>query len=192
MNPTPDFPTPTPAGACALRALSRRDFLFTAAKSVAIVSLASLPGHRLLAQGPGPQAKLAEYPRRRIGRISELRRGEPVLLQYPYPDVNCLLIKLGAVAGAGVGPDNDIVCFTTICTHMGGPLQGTYKPDLQILGACPMHLTTYDLTRHGMVVSGHATESLPQIILETAGDELYAAGVMGLIYGFVSNLERTL
>lgn len=181
----------SPATACALRAFSRREFLFTAAKSVAIVSLATLPGHNLFAQGAGPKAKLAEYPRRKIGRISELRKGEPVLLQYPYPDVNCLLIKLGAIAGAGVGPENDIVCFTTICTHMGGPLQGTYKPDLQILGACPMHLTTFDLTRHGMVVSGHATESLPQIILETEGDDIFATGVMGLIYGYGSNLERS-
>lgn len=191
MNTSSHRRTASPAAACALGALSRREFLFNAARNVAIVSLASLPGHHLFAQGAGPQAKLAEYPRRRIGRISELRRGEPILLQYPYPDVNCLLIKLGAVAGAGVGPDNDIVCFTTICTHMGGPLQGTYKPDLQILGACPMHLTTFDLTRHGMVVSGHATESLPQIMLETEGDDILAAGVMGLIYGYASNLERS-
>lgn len=69
-------------------------------------------------------------------------------------------------------------------------MEGTYKPGLQMLGACPMHFTTFDLTRHGMVVSGHATESLPQIILESEGDDLYPTGVMGLIHGYGSNLER--
>lgn len=182
-------PTASSSPACGIAALNRRSFLLLAGKGVAIVALASLPGHTL-AQSAGQKAKFARYPRRLIGRISQLETGKPVRLQYPYPEVNCLLIKLGAVAGAGVGPDHDIVAFTTICTHMGGPLEGTYKPALQILGACPMHLTTFDLTRHGMVVSGHATESLPQIILETEGDDLYAAGVMGLIYGYGSNLER--
>ena len=35
-----------------------------------------------------------------------------------------------------------------------------------------------------MVVSGHATESLPQIVLEINGDDIYAVGVMGLVYGY--------
>lgn len=190
MKTTGNSISSSPAG-CGLKAISRREFLFTAATGVAIVTLASLPGYTL-AQGTGHKAKLAYYPRRKIGQVSQLQTGKPVLLQYPYPEVNCLLIKLGAVAGAGVGPEHDIVCFTTICTHMGGPLEGTYKPEQQILGACPMHLTTFDLTRHGMVVSGHATESLPQIVLETDGDDIYAAGVLGLIYGYAANLERAI
>ena len=55
------------------------------------------------------------------------------------------------------------------------------------MGPCPSHLSTYDLTRHGMVVAGHATEGLPQVLLETRGDDIYAVGVMGLIYGFSNN-----
>ena len=73
---------------------------------------------------------------------------------------------------------------------MGGPLQGTYKPEHQVLGACPLHLSTFDLTRHGMVVSGHATESLPQVLLETENDDILATGVMGLIYGYSANLAN--
>ena len=34
-----------------------------------------------------------------------------------------------------------------------------------------------------MVISGHATESLPQIILELDGDDLFATGIAGLTYG---------
>lgn len=156
---------------------------------VAIVALASLPGHAL-AQMAGREVKLARYPRRLVGRLSRLETGKPVRFAYPYEQTPCMLVKLGVVAGAGIGPQDDVVAFTTTCTHMGGSLEGTYKPDLQILGSCPMHLTTFDLTRHGMVISGHATESLPQVMLETEGDNIYAAGVMGLIYGYGSNLKR--
>jgi arsenite oxidase small subunit len=89
-----------------------------------------------------------------------------------------------------VGPGSDVVAFNLTCPHQGGPLHGTYKPEHQILGACPLHLTTFDLTRHGMVVSGHATESLPQIVLETQGEDIYAVGVLGLVYGFSANVRN--
>jgi arsenite oxidase small subunit len=99
-----------------------------------------------------------------------------------------MLVKLGVPAGGGVGPQQDIVAFSTLCTHMGGPLAGQYRGQHKVLGPCPFHLTTFDLTKHGMVVSGQATESLPQIVLETRGDDIWATGVMGLIYGYHSNL----
>ena len=51
-------------------------------------------------------------------------------------------------------------------------------------------MTTFDLTRHGMVVSGHATESLPQIVLEIVGDDIFAVGAQGLIYGYSANVGR--
>ena len=38
-----------------------------------------------------------------------------------------------------------------------------------------------------MVVSGHATLGLPQILLEIEGDEIVATGVMGLLYGHHDN-----
>ena len=55
-------------------------------------------------------------------------------------------------------------------------------------GPCPTHLTTFDLTRHGIVIAGHATESLPQITLEVQGDDIYASGVLGLVFGRRDNL----
>ena len=39
----------------------------------------------------------------------------------------CMLVKLGRAAGGGVGSEGDIVAFSTLCTPMGGPLQGTYN-----------------------------------------------------------------
>jgi arsenite oxidase small subunit len=38
-----------------------------------------------------------------------------------------------------------------------------------------------------MLVSGHATESLPQIVLEVDGPDVVATGVMGLLSGYSAN-----
>lgn len=162
--------------------MSRRQFLLAGG---AVVTLAALPG---LAQAAALQALKADYPKVRIGKLSALKEGVPLDFAYPYPGVRNILVKLGAPAGAGIGKDGDVVAFNQQCTHMGGPLDGTYKAKHQVLGPCPLHLTTFDLTRHGMVVSGHGTESLPQILLETQGDDIYAVGVMGLIWGYSANV----
>lgn len=162
--------------------MSRRQFLLSGGT---MVMLMAAPGLGLAAP---MQALKADYPKVKIGRLSALKQGVPMEFSYPYPNVRNILVKLGAPAGAGVGKDADVVAFNQQCTHMGGPLQGTYKAQHQVLGPCPLHLTTFDLTRHGMVVSGHATESLPQIVLETRGDDIYAVGVLGLIHGYSANL----
>lgn len=169
------------AAAC----MNRREFLLSGGLAITVVALAGVPG---CAAGPQPLALEATYPRQRIGSLSALKTGVPVEFAYPYPTVQNILVKLGVPAGGGVGSEDDVVAFNQQCTHMGGPMQGTYKPVHQVLGPCPLHLTTFDLTRHGMVVSGHATESLPQIVLEAQGDAIYAVGVLGLVYGYGSNL----
>ncbi len=170
--------------------LSRRAFLLRGGLAVTVVTLTGFPGVGLGQVEPA-KALLASYPRRKIGSLAALKPGEPVEFVYPYPNVSNILVRLGARAGGGVGPDEDIVAFNQQCTHMGGPLQGTFKPQHQVFGPCPIHLTTFDLTRHGMVVSGHATESLPQIVLETEGDDIYAVGVLGLLHNYASNLARS-
>lgn len=159
--------------------MSRRQFLLSGGAVMAVVGLSGMPG---LAEAA--QLLKASYPRQKIGSLSALKSGVPVDFNYPYPDVRNILVKLGVEAGGGIGSQQDIVAFNQQCTHMGGPLDGTYKPEHQVLGPCPLHLTVFDLTRHGMVASGHATESLPQIVLELQGDDIYAVGVMGLVYGY--------
>lgn len=165
--------------------MSRRSFLLAGGSVVTVVALGAIPG---LAQAQTQYALKAAYPRQRIGKLSALVKGKPVEFKYPYPNVSNILVKLGAPAGGGIGPQQDIVAFNQSCTHMGGPLHGTYKDEHQVFGPCPLHLTTFDLTRHGMVVAGHATESLPQIVLEASGDEIYAVAVLGLIYGYAHNV----
>jgi len=170
--------------------MSRRGFLLAGGLSVTTVALGAMPGIALGANPPVMALK-ASYPRQKIGKLSALARGKPVQFKYPYPSVDNIVVKLGAPAGGGVGPESDVVAFNLQCTHMGGPLHGTYKEAHQILGPCPLHLTTFDLTRHGMVVAGHGTESLPQIVLETTGDDIYAVAVLGLLYGYAHNVTGT-
>ncbi|MDD5296147.1 MAG: arsenate reductase (azurin) small subunit [Rhodocyclaceae bacterium] len=160
--------------------MSRRQFLLAGG---ALVTLSAL-GVSSQAEAAPLHALLAKYPKLKIGRLSALKTGEPLTFAYPYPDVRNILVRLGTRAGGGIGPDQDVVAFNQQCTHMGGPLEGTFKNKYQALGPCPLHLTTFDLTRYGMVISGHGTESLPQILLALEGDDIHAVGVQGLVYGY--------
>lgn len=167
--------------------VSRRQFLLGAG---AAVTLLTLPGWlRRVGMPVQVQAQVAEYPRQRIGQLSQLQPGEPVPFNYPWDHLYSanFLIKLVQPAGGGVGPDKDVVAFNSFCTHQGGPLTGKFNAKVGLAGPCPLHWTTFDLTRYGMVVSGHATLGLPQIILETEGDDIYATGVLGLIFGYYNN-----
>jgi arsenite oxidase small subunit len=163
--------------------VTRRQFLFIGAATVTAVTLSGLLPGALF------RADVAAYVGIKIGTLSGLRADEPQEFRYPWDHPNCLnyLIKLGVPAGGGIGPDGDVVAFNTICPHMGTSLVNTYKGEHQVMGPCPSHLSTYDLTRHGMVVAGHATQGLPQILLEAQEDDIYATGVMALIYGFGDN-----
>lgn len=164
--------------------LSRRGFLFAGASTMI---LSSIPG---FAADVALQKQMMD--RKKIGSLSQLKIDEPVEFRYPSAEKSFShqLIKLGVSAGGGVGAEQDIVAFSLFCPHMGGPLHGTYKGHHKVMGPCPMHLTTFDLTRHGMLVSGHATQSLPQVILEVEGDDIFAVGIMGLIYGRHNNFAQ--
>jgi arsenite oxidase small subunit len=167
--------------------LDRRRFLLASGGVTMTSMLLNLPG--VVGE---LHAEVAEYPRKKIAKLSDLKADTPINFQ--YPDKNPLhgmsfLVKLGEEAGGGVGPKKDIVAFSSLCTHMGGLMVGAYRKEDKIAGPCPLHLTTFDLTRHGMVVAGHATESLPQVVLEVEGGDIYAKGILGLVYGKRDNLD---
>jgi len=167
--------------------MTRRQFLLTSGTATATVMLMMKFG---AAQAAVP-AVVTNYPRKLIGKLSSLQNDKP--LAFSYPDdgdyAESLLVKLGTEGGGGVGPKKDVVAFNYYCTHQGGSLDGTYKAATKSLGACPLHLSTFDLTRHGIVISGQAYQSVPQVLLEIEGDNIYAVGMMGLIYGRNSNLK---
>lgn len=167
--------------------MSRRSFLLTSGTATATVMVTmNMDG----AQAQVP-ATVATYPRKKIASLSELQNDVPI--DFDYPDDGAfatgMLVKLGTEGGGGIGPEKDVVAFNYFCTHQGGDLTDTYKGDTKSLGACPLHLSTYDLTRHGILISGQAYQSLPQVLLELDDDDIYAVGVFGLIFGRYDNLQ---
>ncbi|MBI5894151.1 MAG: arsenate reductase (azurin) small subunit [Deltaproteobacteria bacterium] len=163
---------------------TRRQFLFMSGAATATVFLSGIPGFG----AARVEAVVAKYPKQKIGKLSALKQDMPVTFAYPSKDIKNILVKLGVPAGGGIGSNKDVVAFNPVCTHMGGNLEKAYNAEHKILGQCPLHLSTFDLTRHGIIISGHATESLPQIELELEGDDIYATGVIGLVYGRNSNI----
>ena len=173
--------------------MNRREFMlfgYTAIVAANTISLTLLPGS---AYADEQKAQVAGYPRMKIAKLSELKNHEPVDFQYPDKEKGsqCTLVKMGGVeAGGGIGFNKDIVAFSTLCTHQGGPLMGTYRAtdEHRTMGPCPLHLSLYDLRRHGIIVSGQAYQSIPQVLLELDGDDIYAVGMLGLLFGRNTNL----
>lgn len=172
--------------------ISRRQFLMytgAAAGAASVMSITMFPG---TAQASEAKARVIGYPRKLLGKLSELNTNEPLYFNYPDdgPNTQGILVKMGVPAGGGLGPKQDVVGFSLMCTHQGGPMNGAYKVvgEHRVLGQCPFHLSTFDMRRHGIIVSGQAYESLPQILLELEGDDIYAVGVMGLLFGRTDNI----
>ncbi|MES9901268.1 MAG: arsenate reductase (azurin) small subunit [Sedimenticola sp.] len=173
--------------------LNRREFLMysgVAATAVSTISLGALPGQ---AQA---KARVVGYPRKLVAKLSQLKPNTPVDFNYPDDGRNsqCFIVDMdGAKAGGGVGAKRDVVAYSYLCTHQGGFMNGKYQAvgEHRVLGQCPLHLSTYDLTRHGIIVSGQAYQSIPQVLLEVDGDDVYAVGVMGLLFGRSANLMES-
>jgi arsenite oxidase small subunit len=189
LRPVPAAPgaNPTAAAAPACQ-MSRRNFLLVSGGTTFTVMITLNAGTPQAQQIP---AVGSTYPRKLVAKLSQLQLDVPV--DFTYPDdgayAESMLVKLGQPAGGGIGPNQDVVAFSYTCTHQGGDLSGTYQAPDKALGPCPLHLSTYDLIRHGILISGQAYQSLPQVLLELDGDDIYAVGVFGLIYGRFDNLQ---
>ncbi len=176
--------------------MNRRQFLLFSSATAAAASTTTITLFPGTAEAKQLKARIVGYPRKFLAKLSKLQDHQPINFNYPDDGKNayCMLVKMGNVkAGGGIGPQRDVVAFTYMCTHQGGPLQGSYKAtdEHRTLGPCPFHLSLYDLRRHGIIVSGQAYQSLPQILLELDGDDIYAVGMMGLLFGRNENLIST-
>ena len=167
--------------------LSRRQFVVAGGVTTGTLLLGEVFPGRILAEDAQKEVQVTRMPRQEVAKLSHLAADRPVEFDYPdgHPYTTAMLVKLNQPAGGGIGPDGDIVAFSKICTHMGGSL--FYNAQHKIAGPCDVHLTTFDLARHGMVVAGHATIPLPQIILELDDDIIFATGIVGLLYGYHAN-----
>jgi arsenite oxidase small subunit len=127
------------------------------------------------------------YPKRAVGKAGAMPLNQAVSFSYPDTSSPCYAIRMGNSVPGGVGPNGDIVAYSSLCTHMGCPVaydsgSRTFK--------CGCHFSIFDPENHGQMVCGQATENLPRIKLEydTKTDAIHAAGVDGLIYGRQSNI----
>lgn len=138
----------------------------------------------------GQVEQLDAYPRVRVASLSEVGTGDVMDFAYPLQGQSNFLTKLGEEAWDGVGPDGDIVAFSSQCTHAGCSVAGQVVPDGNRAGPCPCHYTSFDISKGGLVNMGQATSDLPQIELEVEDGEIYATYVEGLVWGYHNNLQN--
>ena len=162
--------------------IGRRQFL----KGGAFAAAGAAAAAALPTQARAQSGARVAYPSNRLANVSELTVNEPLDVAYPDADAPGVLLKLGSKISGGVGPDEDIVGFTTICPHKGFPLN--YNAADRSLN-CPGHYSRFDPEKGGHQIWGHATQNLPQYALrvDDQGD-IYAEGVDELLYGRLSNV----
>ncbi|MBI1383731.1 MAG: arsenate reductase (azurin) small subunit [Rhizobiales bacterium] len=163
--------------------LGRRQFLRGGALATAGAAAATMLPARAEAK---VASALVEYPVTRLANLADLKADEPLEVAYPDADAPGVVMKLGKRIEGGVGPDGDIVGFSTVCPHKGFPL--SYNAERRTLN-CPGHYSVFDCEAGGMQVWGQATQNLPQYMLrvDDKGD-IYAEGVDELLYGRLSNV----
>lgn len=161
----------------------RHFFARSAAVAAGAVVTAALPVGQARA---APSLALVTYPSLKLANIKDLTVDQPKDIAYPDGDSPGVLLKLGHRVEGGVGPDGDIVAFSTLCPHKGYPL--AYQPADRTM-SCPGHYSRFDVEKGGLEIWGHATQNLPQFGLQVdqAGD-IYAVSVDELIYGRLSNV----
>lgn len=172
--------------------LTRREFLFLGGATGAVIAIGVIVPIGIASrddQSAGEAAAVVGFfPRLRVANLSELQEGVPVMFDYPQVGQSSLLVKMGEPVIGGVGPDEDIVAFSRLCTHMGCSIS-QYQHEYKVLGPCPCHYSTFDLIHGGQVTLGQATQDLPQLLLSVDDDEVYANGVFRLVYGYDNTLQ---
>ncbi len=165
--------------------VGRRQFLRGGAMAAAGAAAATVTSAPAEAGAPVPPAQL-DYPSARLANIADLKVNEPLDIEYPDADSPGVLLKLGTAVEGGVGPDGDIVAFSTICPHKGFGM--SYNSEDRTLN-CPGHFSRFDVEAGGQEVWGHATQNVPQFTLriDDKGD-IYAEGSSDLIFGRPSNV----
>lgn len=169
--------------------LSRRIFLKSsgsAAAAVGAIGLAVAPSTAQAATG-SPTGTTLAYPKRGVGKAGALPVNQAVAFSYPDASSPCVVLRMGAAVPGGVGPNSDIVAFSSMCTHMGCPV--VYEGGTRTF-KCGCHFSIFDPENGGQMVCGQATEDLPRVRLDydATSDAVSAVGIDGLLYGRQANI----
>lgn len=165
-----------------LRKLTRRDFMKASGTGVAVLVAAQTVPR---AQAATPSGGGPAYPLLDVAPLSSIESGAALDFSYPDEDSPAVLLRLPEPGEGGIGPNNEIVAFSILCTHKGCPVG--YRVARKML-ICPCHWSTFDPAKAGNLVIGQASQALPQIKLQIAGGMVQAVGVTGLIYGRHTNI----
>lgn len=156
-----------------------------AATAAAAIGTAGFATQAQAAQAEAGRTTLP-YPRMPVASVASLKVNTPVAFNFPDASSPCSLVKVGRAVPGGVGPDKDIVAYSTLCTHMGCPV--AYDSATSTF-RCGCHYSVFDAEMGGQMVCGQATENLPQVTLEVdAKGGIVATAVNGLIYGRQANV----
>lgn len=170
--------------------LSRRIFMVSSGSAAAVAGASLLPAGAAQAASPagvGAGSTTLAYPKLAVGKAKSMPLNQAVSFNYPDASSLCWAIRMGAPVPGGVGPDQDIVAYSGMCTHMGCPV--SYEAATRTF-KCGCHFSIFDPENKGQMVCGQATEDLPQVLLEydAKTDSVRAVAINGLLYGRQSNL----
>ena len=164
----------------------RRDFLKEMVGLSSVVLLASLVDFGKVFEPI--KVEIPDWKKIKVANASSLQVNTPISFDYPLTSTPNILVKLGQKVPKGVGPDGDIVAFSTVCQHLGcivhfdqAGRSGGEMPDYTDLPVayCPCHAGVYDLANDAKVLAGPPPNPLPVVVLEnddTTGD-IYATGM---------------
>ena len=165
--------------------VSRREFLkFTGGVAA---GAAAVPNSAVAAPAPDAGSAVLPYKAKVVGKAGSLAANQAVAFTFPDASSPCALLKMGTAVVGGVGPNQDIVAYSTMCTHMGCPV--AYDPAQKVF-KCPCHFSTFDAEKGGQMICGQATENLPRVMLSynAKDDAVTAVAIDGLLYGRQSNI----
>lgn len=172
----------------------RRDFLKGMVGVSSIVLLATLVDFGKVFEPI--KVCIPPWPKTKVANVSSLQVNTPVSFNYPLTTTPNLLVKLGQKVPNGVGPDGDIVAFSSVCQHLGciyGFLAPGSSPSCNSsfkasgpVGYCCCHAGVYDFANGAKVLSGPPPNPVPGVVLEfddTTGDIYATAMTAPVIFG---------
>ena len=134
-------------------AVSRRMFFKVSGATAAGTTALGLPLAAEAAQIEAAQIEAGRttlpYPRKTLGKMAALKVNEPMPFAYPDTSSPCAMLKMGRKVAGGVGPDGDVVAYSTLCTHMGCPVN--YDPQARSF-KCPCHFSQFDPEISGQMI----------------------------------------
>jgi arsenite oxidase small subunit len=189
-SPLENTPIQQPTTPTSQISLNRRNFLKLAAAAGGVVTIAAVASSIKAATFVPISTTQVNWPTVTVANLNQVELLTPISFNYPLTNTPNVLVKLGVAATNGVGPDGDIVAFSTICQHLGCPYSfvppgaspvcnASYKATFP-MGYCCCHGSQYDFVHGGKVIGGPAPRPVPMVQLQfdAATGNINAVGMM--------------